>query len=105
MRIISHTSGMASASGGSGGGSGGRALDDGLYSRQRAALGDMAMQRIAQAEVLLVGLAGCGVETAKNLALAGLHRLWLCDPTACEPHDQAAQFYITDEDIQQRRTR
>ena len=46
-------------------------IDENLYSRQIGAFGMKAMGRLIKMRVLIVGMRGLGVETAKNLILAG----------------------------------
>jgi hypothetical protein len=50
-----------------------------LYSRQIGAYGIETMGRLVNMRVVLVGLQGVGVETAKNLILAGPGTVVLCD--------------------------
>ena len=50
-----------------------------LYSRQIGAYGLETMGRLVNMKVILVGLQGVGVETAKNLVLAGPGSVVLCD--------------------------
>lgn len=44
-------------------------IDDSLYSRQRYAIGDEAMKKMAKTRILISGLGGIGVEIAKNVIL------------------------------------
>ena len=48
-----------------------------LYSRQIGTYGMEAMLKLVRMKVLLVGVRGVGVETAKNATLAGIHTLTL----------------------------
>lgn len=54
------------------------------YSRQIGAFGMEAMSKLIQLKVLIVGLKGVGVETAKNLILAGPGAVTLWDDHATE---------------------
>ena len=47
-------------------------IDTVLHSRPLYVWGHEAMLRIAQSDVLIVGLNGLGVEAAKNVILAGM---------------------------------
>lgn len=78
-------------------------LDEGLYSRQLYVFGHEAQRRLASASVLLIGLNGLGVETAKNIILAGVKTVTLHDNTAASYDDMSAQFYITPADLGQPR--
>ncbi|KAL5481764.1 hypothetical protein EMCRGX_G021995 [Ephydatia muelleri] len=74
-------------------------IDDSLYSRQRYVLGDKAMLRMVNCNVLVVGLGGLGVEIAKNVVLAGIKTLAVYDPQPASLLDLASQFFLTEEDV------
>lgn len=74
-------------------------IDDSLYSRQRYVLGDSAMKRMAASKVFLSGVNGVGIETAKNIALAGVKALTVHDTKPATLADLATQFFITEEDV------
>ena len=74
-------------------------IDEGLYSRQLYVLGHDAMRRMAQANILRVGLGGLGIEVAKDLALAGIKSLALHDPKPCEAFDMSSHFYVGEDCI------
>ena len=42
-----------------------------LYSRQIAAYGSKAMDKISKLNILLIGIRGLGIEISKNIILAG----------------------------------
>jgi len=69
-------------------------LDEELYSRQIFVLGEAAQRRLQRSRVLLVGLRGVGVEVAKNLILAGVRVLCICDDEPCNAIDLAANFLV-----------
>ena len=75
------------------------AIDEGLYSRQLYVLGRDAQRALQKAKVLVVGCTGPGVELAKNVALAGVAELCLCDPAPVQWHDLASHFYATPADV------
>ena len=54
---------------------------------------------LKQMDVLIVGLRGLGVETAKNLILAGPHSVTLYDPQPACVEDLGANFYLTPQHI------
>jgi ubiquitin-activating enzyme E1 len=70
-------------------------VDEKLYSRQLYVMGHEGQRRMMASSCLVVGLSGLGVEIAKNCALAGIHALALCDPTAPTSYDQGANFYFS----------
>ena len=55
-------------------------IDLNLYSRQIGTFGIEAMGKLIKLNVLIIGLRGTGVETAKNLILAGHKSVTLYDP-------------------------
>ena len=55
-------------------------IDTNLYSRQIGTYGMETMTKLIKLKVLIVGLRGLGVETAKNLILAGPKTVTLYDP-------------------------
>ena len=55
-----------------------------LYSRQIGTYGLETMGRLISMRVVIVGLQGVGVETAKNLVLAGPGSVVLCDDEPAE---------------------
>jgi len=74
-------------------------IDESLYSRQLYVMGHEAQRRMAGASVLIVGLNGLGVETAKNVILAGVKNVTLHDNTPTKWSDLSAQFYLTGDDV------
>ncbi|XP_077714978.1 ubiquitin-like modifier-activating enzyme 7 isoform X2 [Canis aureus] len=75
-------------------------VDEELYSRQLYVLDMPAMQRIREAKVLLSGLQGLGAEVAKNLVLMGVGSLTLHDPHPTCWSDLAAQFFLSEQDLE-----
>ncbi|BFZ56654.1 E1 ubiquitin-activating protein [Savitreella phatthalungensis] len=78
---------------------GGREIDESLYSRQLYVLGHDAMRRMANSNILIVGLKGLGCEIAKNVALAGVKSLTLYDPNPVMIQDLSTQFFLHPEDV------
>lgn len=74
-------------------------IDEGLYSRQLYVMGKEAMLKMQNANVLIIGLKGLGVEIAKNVALAGVKSLSLYDPHPVELNDLSTQFFLSEADI------
>ncbi|EDW40094.1 GL19684, partial [Drosophila persimilis] len=58
-------------------------IDESLYSRQLYVLGHDAMRRMANSDILLSGLGGLGLETAKNVILGGVKSITLHDTATC----------------------
>jgi ubiquitin-activating enzyme E1 len=74
-------------------------VDESLYSRQLYVFGHEAQQKLQQSSVLFVGLRGLGVETAKNVILAGVKSVGLLDAKIVTAEDLGAQFYLTEEHV------
>jgi len=74
-------------------------IDEALYSRQLYVMGHEAQLRMSVSNILLVGLNGLGVETAKNVILAGVKSLSLYDETNVSYDDFGANFFLSKEDI------
>ena len=75
-------------------------IDENLYSRQLFTFGRETMGKLMKMRVLIQGLRGIGVETAKNLALAGPNRVSLNDDTACTMPDLGSNFAIKETHVQ-----
>lgn len=69
-------------------------IDEGLYSRQLYVLGVDAMLKMQNADILVSGLGGLGVEIAKNLILGGVKSVTLHDQSSCTVKDLSSQFYL-----------
>jgi len=70
-----------------------------LYSRQIGTFGMETMGKLMKMNVLILGMRGLGVETAKNLALAGPKSVDIYDPTTVELRDLGSNFYLTEEHV------
>lgn len=69
-------------------------IDTNLYSRQIGTFGLETMGKLIKMKVLIIGQRGLGVETAKNLILAGPHTVHVYDPTTVTINDLGANFYL-----------
>jgi hypothetical protein len=63
--------------------------------RQKAAFGHDTIARLKDLNVLVVGCAGVGVETAKNLILSNVGGVALWDDTPCSEVHRGSNFYVT----------
>ncbi|KAI4291892.1 ubiquitin-activating enzyme E1 [Pancytospora philotis] len=70
-------------------------IDEELYSRQLYVLGHEAMKKMMKTRVLVVGLDGLGQEIAKDLCLAGIRVVNICDPCEVRTRDLGAGFYFS----------
>ncbi len=60
------------------------------------------MGKLVKMRVLIVGMRGLGVETAKNLILASPKAVDIYDPTEVKQADQGSNFYINEADVGQK---
>ena len=74
-------------------------IDTNLYSRQIGTFGMEMMGKLIKLKVFIHGLRGVGVETAKNLILAGPNTVTLHDDGIVDQRDLASNFYLTQEDV------
>lgn len=74
-------------------------VDESLYSRQLYVFGHEAQRKLGSSSVLIMGLNGLGIETAKNIILAGVKSVTLYDNTLTSFEDLSAQFYLSELDI------
>jgi len=78
---------------------------DELYnarSRDAAALGFDTIKRVAETSVLVIGLQGVGVETAKNIILNGPKKVTLHDTAKVQIADLGTNFYLLKEHVGKR---
>ena len=57
------------------------------------------MGKLVKMDVLIVGMRGTGVETAKNLILAGPRSVTLYDPNLVQWGDLSSNFYCREEHV------
>jgi ubiquitin-activating enzyme E1 len=76
-----------------------KGIDTDLYSRQIGTFGMEMMGRLVQMKVLISGMRGLGVETAKNLILAGPAAVVLHDDALVETRDLGSNFYLAESDV------
>lgn len=74
-------------------------IDENLYSRQLYTLGRDAQLRVSASRVLISGLRGTGVETAKNLILAGVRSVTLHDDEDVQPSDLSGNYCLHQADV------
>eukprot|EP00730_Choanoeca_flexa_P001392 TRINITY_DN10615_c0_g1_i2.p1 TRINITY_DN10615_c0_g1~~TRINITY_DN10615_c0_g1_i2.p1 ORF type:complete len:330 (+),score=86.17 TRINITY_DN10615_c0_g1_i2:215-1204(+) len=69
------------------------------YDRQIRLWGLDAQKRIRNTRVLFIGLGGFGVETCKNIILAGIKAITLLDDHTTTMEDLTAQFFLRPDDV------
>lgn len=79
-------------------------IDESLYSRQLYVLGKDAMMAMKNANILISGLNGVGVEIAKCVILSGVKSVTLHDTQSVTLKDLTSNYYASPENIGQLRT-
>ena len=74
-------------------------LDNNFYSRQIGTYGIRTQMKIMKMNVFIYGMRGVGIETAKNLVLAGPKSLTIYDPNISKINDLSSNFFIKEEDV------
>jgi len=74
-------------------------IDEGLYSRQLYVMSHEAMAKITSTDVLIIGMKGLGVETAKNIILAGVKSVVVYDNEPTAIADLSSQFFLSESDV------
>ena len=74
-------------------------VDDDLYSRSIFTYGMDTMRKLSSMKVLIVGMLGLGVETAKNIILSGPGEVDIYDPSPVKIQDLGSNFYLTEDDV------
>ncbi|KAL3792211.1 hypothetical protein ACHAW5_004086 [Stephanodiscus triporus] len=74
-------------------------VDEKLYSRQLYVMGHEAQRRMMSSRAVLIGMSGLGVEVAKNIILAGVSSVTLCDPESPNSFDLGGNFYLGENDL------
>ena len=77
-------------------------LDENLYSRQIFTYGVDMMDKIINLRILIIGLRGLGIETAKNIILAGPKEVCISDKNICKVNDLGSNFFIDEKDVNNR---
>ena len=74
-------------------------VDDDLYSRSIFTYGMETMQKLSAMKVLIVGMRGLGVETAKNIILSGPKEVDIFDPSLVKINDLGCNFFLSENDV------
>ena len=61
--------------------------------------GRVLMERLLRMKILIVGMRGLGVETAKNIILSGAYSVDIHDPNIVQINDLGSNFYLKEEDV------
>lgn len=80
-------------------------IDTDLYSRQLYVLGEEAMKKMNESDILVSGMSGLGVEIAKNTILSGVKSVTVHDRKNVEYDDLSTNYYAQEINIGQNRAR
>ncbi|KAJ3447309.1 hypothetical protein M0812_07537 [Anaeramoeba flamelloides] len=69
------------------------------YFKQLVEFGNVAMKKIPNQSILIVGMNGLGSEIAKNLVLSGVKKVTLWDQEIVTTNDLSCQFFLTEKDL------
>ena len=74
-------------------------FDENLNSRTIFTYGKETMEKIVDLKILIIGLRGLGIETAKNIILSGPKEVSISDKNKCKISDLGSNFYLNEEDV------
>ena len=80
-------------------------MDKNFYSRQIGTYGLGTQTKIMKMNILIYGMRGVGVETAKNLVLAGPKSLTIFDQNICKINDLTSNYFLKEEDVKNKKRR
>lgn len=70
-----------------------------LYSRQIGAYGEEMMNKLTNLKILIIGLNGLGIETAKNIILSGPEKVLLFDSKIVKLEDKSSNYFMNSQNI------
>ena len=73
-------------------------IDNNFYSRQIGTYGLQTQTKIMKMNIFIYGLRGVGIETSKNLILAGPKSLTIFDPNPTKINDLTSNYFLKEED-------
>ena len=74
-------------------------IDEDLYSRSLCTFGMETMKKLSVMKILIMGMRGLGIETAKNIILSGPGQVDIYDPCPVRTNDLGSNFYISESDV------
>lgn len=78
------------------------AFNEDLYSRQIGVFGQETMGKLVKLRVFVQGLKGIGMETVKNMVLAGPKEVVVYDQETVQMSDLGSNFYLKEGDVGQK---
>ena len=74
-------------------------IDEDLQSRTLFTYGIETLKKLSKMKILIVGMRGLGVETAKNIILTGPEEVDIYDPSLVKINDLGSNFFLSEEDV------
>ena len=74
-------------------------IDENLYSRSILTYGIDTIKKLSTMKVLIIGMRGLGVETAKNIILSGPEEVDIFDPSLTAMKDLTSNFFLSESDV------
>ena len=78
-------------------------IDEDFYSRSIFTFGLETMKKLSELKVLIIGMRGLGVETAKNIILSGPEQVDIYDSYLVKINDLGSNFYLSESDALKKR--
>ena len=78
-------------------------IDEDFYSRSIFTFGLETMKKLSQLKILIIGLRGLGIETAKNIILSGPEQVDIYDGNLVRINDLGSNFYLSESDVLKKR--
>ena len=74
-------------------------IDEDRYSRLIFTYGIETLKILSTMKILIVGIRGLGIETAKNIILNGPQEVDIFDPSLVKINDLGCNFFLTEDDV------
>ncbi len=74
-------------------------IDEDLQSRTLLTFGIDTLRKLSSMKILIVGMRGLGIETAKNIILTGPGEVDIFDPSLVKINDLGSNFFLSENDV------
>ena len=78
-------------------------IDEDFYSRSIFTFGLETIKKLSELKILIIGMRGLGVETAKNIILSGPEQVDIYDSYLVKINDLGSNFYLSESDVFKKR--
>ena len=80
-------------------------INTNFYSRQIGVIGQETMIELSKKNIFIYGMRGVGVETAKNIILAGPRKVTIYDNEISKMNDLTSNYFINEKDVYEKKRR